>query len=440
MLRLSTITVFAVSIALASAAGAGAQLTFVPDQDDGVYSRGEQVGWTVTLDSDAIPSPEGYTVSLRKNGGEVISTGPLTLSEGRGRIESSLNEPGMLIVEVRPVPASGDFGARSTGGPGRIVLAAAVDPEEILPSEPRPADFDTFWTEKIAQLEALPMGAQVTEKESPVDGVEYGTFRLNNIGGARVYGQFAKPAGEGTFPGLVIYQWAGAPYPLQPEWVTDRASEGWLALNVMPHDVPGDMPQEFYSSLPAVVRNYASQGNDSRDRSYFLQMYLGAYRAIEYLATRPDWDGETVVVMGTSMGGQQSFAVAGLNPRVDALIVHVPAGADAGATLHGRAASYPNWPVSNPAVLETARYFDTANFASRIRATSLVSMGFIDDISTPTGIWSVVNQIQGPTETVLLIDAHHNHIATQEQQVPFLERSAEWLDILVRGESPLEQR
>lgn len=115
-------------------------------------------------------------------------------------------------------------------------------------------------------------------------------------------------------------------------------------------------------------------------------MYLGAYRAVEYLATRPDWDGRTIVVMGTSMGGQQSFATAGLNPRVTALLVHVPAGADVTARLHGRAPSYPNWDVTRPEVRATARYFDTANFASRITARALVAMGFIDDVATPAGI------------------------------------------------------
>jgi cephalosporin-C deacetylase-like acetyl esterase len=39
-------------------------------------------------------------------------------------------------------------------------------------------------------------------------------------------------------------------------------------------------------------------------------MYLGDYRAVEYLASLPDWDGKTLVVMGTSMGGQQSLCVA----------------------------------------------------------------------------------------------------------------------------------
>src|SRR5439155_7796869 len=82
-----------------------------------------------------------------------------------------------------------------------------------------------------------------------------------------------------------------------------------------------------------------------RDESYFLPMYLGDYRAAEYLASRADWNGKTLVVMGTSMGGQQGFAVAGLDTLVTALIAHVPAGCDWLGPLHGRAAPYPNWDV-----------------------------------------------------------------------------------------------
>ena len=38
-----------------------------------------------------------------------------------------------------------------------------------------------------------------------------------------------------------------------------------------------------------------SINNTDRDHNYFLQMYLGDYRAIDYLATRPEWDGRTLV-------------------------------------------------------------------------------------------------------------------------------------------------
>ena len=91
------------------------------------------------------------------------------------------------------------------------------------------------------------------------------TVRLDNVEGSRVYAQLARPAREGRFPALVIYQWASPPYPLQKSWVTDRAAEGWLALNVEPHDVPGDMPQAFYDALPAIIKRYNTIGHHSRD-------------------------------------------------------------------------------------------------------------------------------------------------------------------------------
>jgi cephalosporin-C deacetylase-like acetyl esterase len=412
-----------------------AQLSFTLDQSSGIYAVGERVGWTVTLPKGVRPIAP-YTYAIKRNGGDVLSSGTLDLKKGRGRIEASLTEPAMLVVEVKPPTPDSAFGSRSSGGPGRVLLGAAVAPSGIRAAEPKPADFDAFWQAKIEKLNAVPMNAVVTPGESGKAGVEWATVRMDNLEGAHVYAQLAKPAREGKFPALMIYQWASPPYPLQKSWVTDRAAEGWLALNVQPHDVPVDMPQAFYSALPALIKRYNTIGQHSRDESDFLRMYLGDYRAIEYLATRPDWDGKTIVVMGTSMGGQQSFAMAGLNRRVTALIVNVPSGADVTAARHGRWASYPNWNVTRPEVLETARYFDTANFAASITARSLVGMGFIDDVSAPAGIWSVFNQIQGPKEAVPMIDSPHNHLATPQQQRPFTTRSAEWLDVLVHGGTP----
>jgi cephalosporin-C deacetylase len=134
------------------------------------------------------------------------------------------------------------------------------------------------------------------------------------------------------------------------------------------------------------------------------------------------------------MGGQQSLCLAGLHPKATHVIVHVPSGSDFSGPAHGRSASYPNWPTNNPAVVETARYFDAVNFAPRIKATALVSMGFIDTISSPAGIWTTFNLIPGPKEAAPMVDANHNNLATPQQQRPFTTRSAEWLSRLVKGE------
>jgi cephalosporin-C deacetylase len=78
--------------------------------------------------------------------------------------------------------------------------------------------------------------------------------------------------------------------------------------------------------------------------------------------------------------------------------------------------------VSRPDVLETARYFDTANFGSRVTAASLVAMGLIDDGATPAGIWSGFNQIRGPKEAAPMLDSPHDNLATPESDLAYTRR------------------
>lgn len=413
---------------------AAAEINFAPSHPNGTYEIGERVSWTVSTASGK-PIVGLFSYTVKKNNLVVIKTGTFQLATGTATIETSLKEPGMVMVDVTPPAGMQNFGAPSTGGAGHMHLGAAVAPAKIRPSVARPADFDAFWESKIAMLKTIPENAQLTQKESGVTGVDYFTLRMDNIKGAHVYGQLAKPSRAGKFPAMLIMQWASPPYPLPQNWVTDRAAEGWLALNIEPHDVPSDMPQAFYDALPAMIKQYQRINSTDRDANYFLQMYLGDYRAVDYLAGRDDWDGHVLVATGTSMGGQQSLAVAGLHPKVTHVIVNEPAGADATGALHGRASGYPGWDSKNPKVMATAPYFDTVNFASRIHATSLVAMGFIDDVAPPVGIWAAFNQIKGQKEAAPMVDSHHNNYATPTQQKPYTARAAEWLNTLVSGKA-----
>ncbi len=409
---------------VAHQAPAAPALVITPADADGIYPLGARVGWSVR-------APEGWgqplKYTLKKNHLDVVQSGVLAFEGGVADVGATLEEPGMLYLEVLPeggVPEQRRF------------AAAAVAPEQLQPVATRPADFDAFWAAKIGGLHATPAEPVLTPGESGREGVDYATLVMKHVGGVRIYGQLAKPAREGKFPALLLLQWAGGPYPLEKAWVTDRAAEGFLALNVMPHDVPADLPPAFYQALPQLIRSYNTIYDEDRDRNYFLQMYLAAYRAADYLTERPDWDGRVLVVTGTSMGGQQSFAVAGLHPRVTHMVVHVPAGADALGALHGRLSGYPFWDVKRPRVVDTAPYFDAINFASRIRATCLVSMGFLDEVCPPVGIWTAFNQIPGRKLAVPLVESAHNHQSPPEVQVAYTDRAAAWLRQLGAGAEP----
>src|SRR5690606_1859360 len=114
-----------------------AQLTFAPDDPSGIYDIGETVGWTVQAAPGAQPTG-AYRYTVRRDGGTEIASGTFEMRTGGARIETSLDQLGMVIVEVRPPEPDQQFGSRSTGGPGRIMLGAAVDPKNIRPAEPRP--------------------------------------------------------------------------------------------------------------------------------------------------------------------------------------------------------------------------------------------------------------------------------------------------------------
>ena len=411
-------------------------LVFTPYRASGIYDVGDTVGWTVT----PATSPPSYAFkwTIRRNNAVVLKEGTLDLSTGKAAIEIVADEPAMIYVAVEGYEdlvasttrrAGGDSSRFIGGNTGRdtgfYAVGAAVAPKTIPLSAARPADFDAFWNRKLAAQARLSINPVLTPMQTDVPGVEMHVFELAALG-SKAHGYVAKPAREGRFPAVIQLQFAGV-YALNAGAIARRAAEGWLVLNVDAHD---KLPSDASGNVP---RNYREVGNTDRETSYFLNMYLRDSRALDYLLTRGDWDGKTIVLMGGSMGGQQSLALGGLRPeKISAVLVCVPAGADSNGDLHGRKAGYPDWRSDDPAVMKTALYFDTVNFASRIKAPVLAGIGFIDTISPPAGIWTMLNQIRGPVEALPMIESEHDNLTPDEGRA-CPARTNEILDVVRRG-------
>jgi cephalosporin-C deacetylase-like acetyl esterase len=408
------------------------QLTFTPYHPTGIYDVGETVGWTVTP-GPATPTYR-YRWTIRQNNAVVLKEAVLDLSGGKATIEIVATQPGMLYVAVQAfedlAPGTAGGAGRFTGGntgrnEGFYAVGAAVAPTKIRLSTTRPADFDAFWDGKLAAQASVPINPVLTPADSDVPGVELQLFELDALG-SKAHGWIAKPATPGKFPALIQLQYAGV-YALPPAPVARRAAAGWLMVNVDSHD---KLPTDPSGNVP---RGYQAIGNTNRDNSYFLNMYLRDSRVLDYVLSRPDWDGRTIVLIGGSMGGQQSLALAGLRPdKISAVLVCVPAGADSNGDLHGRKAGYPNWDSTNLIVMQTALYFDTVNFASRITAPVMAGLGFIDTISPPAGVWTALNQLHGPVEALPMIESEHDNL-TPDKGRACPARQNEILDQIVRG-------
>jgi cephalosporin-C deacetylase len=393
----------------------------LPDRTNGVYQVGETIHWQIKAAGGKASASAHYSV---KRGEMVeVAQGDVELTNGAAELESKADAPGHLLLEVQ---ASGGHGGRALGG-------AIIAPEKIGLSAPRPDDFDSFWDGKLKELAKVPANAQLESAATGNTNIEYWKITMDNVGGTHIHGQIARPAREGKLPALLILQWAGV-YSLQRSWVTGKAEQGWLALNIEAHDMAIDAGSE------GAPGNYPYIGNDDRERSYFLRMYLSCVQAAKYLTQRPDWNGKTLVVMGDSMGGQQSLVVAGLFPKITAALVLVPSGADMLGPASGRRGGYPQWydnawGKDPKKVHEASRYFDTVNFASRIKGRVLVSFGLLDETSPPTGILAAFNQIKSPKQMMILTESPHQD--TRGSQAPFRHlRDNVWLPALKAGKKP----
>ncbi|HEY0256867.1 MAG TPA: acetylxylan esterase [Candidatus Methylacidiphilales bacterium] len=383
-----------------------------PDHENGIYGPNEKVTWTVDFTGDRTGLP-ALAYVVKEDGQVEVGKGTVDVSAGPTTITTSRSTPGVLVAQIYPAAKSSGY-AVAAGG-------AVISPDQINLSTPVPADFDAFWQSKLKQLAAVPVNPVMETVDIGAikftGSIDFYKVTLDNINGAHVYGQMARPKDGKKFPAMLIVQSAGV-YPLDKTPVIANAKAGWLVLNIIAHDLPIDEPPDFYNKLKATtLKDYQFIGCDDRDKSYFLRMFLGCVRAVDYLTSRPDWNGRVLLVTGGSQGGFQSFATAALCPQITDVAVSVPAGCDLLAPLATppRAFGWPYWTsywvpreLDKKKIQETAGYYDGINFAVRIHCPTLACVGLIDDTARPTGVIAACNAIKAPKELLVLpLSDHH---------------------------------
>jgi len=401
-----------------------------PDNTSGVYAPGETASWTVNVTPDpSSPAPE-LTYKITRDGQVPVSSGRLDFSGEPLKLSAARNDAGTLVAQI--------FVA---GNPLPLAVGGAIfAPDKITPSAPEPKDFDAFWQSKLHELAQVPVNPvlEKTPDAKNTAGVDYYKVTLDNIRGTKVRGQLARPSAQGKYPALLVVQYAGV-YALDQNTVISDAKAGWLVLNISAHDQPIDESKEFYKALgDGPLKGYIYIGSEDRETSYFLRMFLGCARAVDYLTSRPDWNGKTLIVTGASQGGLQSFVTAGLCPKVTGLMTVVPAGCDVYGPLAGRAFGWPYW-LSNwgphdrdmKKVQATAGYFDAINFAARIHCPALVAYGLADETSRPAGVAAAFNVLKGPKEAIIL--PLSNHHGTGGAQAAYFSRAAVWKKAALAG-------
>jgi cephalosporin-C deacetylase-like acetyl esterase len=143
-------------------------------------------------------------------------------------------------------------------------------------------------------------------------------------------------------------------------------------------------------------------------------MFLRLVRAIDFLTEQPEWDGRTVAVYGSSQGGAQAIAAAGLDSRVSFFVAGVPAMCDHTGFLANRISGWPKFVPTgekspSAAVVSAIRYYDAVNFAARAKAPGYFTVGFIDTTCPPSSVYAAYNALRTPKDIFHDIKAGHTN-------------------------------
>ena len=377
------------------------------DRAEAIYHRGEQVTFTIMLTHSNQPMA-GAKVKwkISRDGKEpALQEGTLTTKAGHATVTGKLDEPGFLQCRA-------DFSLPGESVPtGRA--GAAIDPLEIKPSLPAPDDFDAFWAEQKKQLTAIPMNVRLTPVTSPVAGVECFDLQADSaIGKLSAYLARPKGAQPKSLPGIVLTHGAGVAssrLPVAAKW----AQDGMLALDFGAHGLPNGKPREYYADLlRGELKDYFWKGRGSRDASFFRELYLRLQRALDVVTAQPEWDGRRLVACGRSQGGGQALVAGGLDPRVTFIAAEIPAFCDHTGITQGRINGWPrlipnDTEKPDPKAVQAVRYYDAVNFAARSRAQSFVTVGFIDIVCPPTGVYAAFNRLPQPKHIWNHLDTGH---------------------------------
>jgi cephalosporin-C deacetylase-like acetyl esterase len=363
------------------------------DHQDAIYKAGETATFTIEASQDGKPLAEGKVVCvLSKDGVQPQPPQTLNVKDGKATLIGKLDEPGFLLLRV-------------TSGKASALAAAGYDPLQLKPSLPVPEDFDAFWAAQKAELAKVPMKPTLTPVQTAVKGVDAFDLQVECLG-KPVSGYFGRPknAKPKSLPAILHVHGAGVrgSNPGSVFWAANEG--GMLSLDINAHGIPNGKPKEFYDALAAgELKDYRSLGNKDREQCYFKGMFLRLIRAIDFLTAQPEWDGKTLIVYGSSQGGFQAFAAAGLDERVSFFCAGVPAGCDHTGSQANRIAGWPkivpNDAEGKPdaAALQTSRYFDCVNFATRAQCKgAAVTVGFIDTTCPPTSVYAAYNALMIP--------------------------------------------
>tara|TARA_Y100000385_G_scaffold289765_1_gene360279 strand:- start:313 stop:1602 length:1290 start_codon:yes stop_codon:yes gene_type:complete len=377
-----------------------------PNHSNWTYEIGDQAEFTITVLRNNVPL-KGIEIeyTIQPDPGyrsiEIWDQGTIQLKNESTKIKAQkFDIPGFLRCSATVELDGKEYSSYATAG---------FDPEKIEPTTTLPKDFEEFWKKGKEDLAKVPINPILTlMPERCTDKVDVYHVQIDNVQG-KIYGVLCKPKKEGKYPAILHVPGAG----IRPYYgEVSEAEEGFISFTIGIHGIPVNLDQSVYKDLmQGALKNYWTINLDDKDNAYFRRVYLGCIRAVDFIESLNNFDGQNLGVTGGSQGGALSIITASLDQRISHLAAFFPALSDLTGFLNGRAGGWPQIftddYTNKPEKIETSKYYDVVNFARFLKVPGWYSWGYNDFVCPPASMYAAYNVIQSEKELHVFQETQH---------------------------------
>lgn len=274
-------------------------------------------------------------------------------------------------------------------------------------SSPRPSDFDQYWEESLAELDAVKPDLSLSPSaEFAVPNAECLDLYFTGVGGARIYAKLLRPkVRRGDAPAVVMFHgYHGDSGPWYQKLAYVNAGFTVAAL-----DCRGQYgkSEDNLHNQGTTVQGHIIRGIDDPDpkRLLYRYNYLDTVELVRIVMGLDGVDATRVGVTGPSQGGGLTFACAALEPRINRALAIFPFLSDFRRVWNmdlakGAYQELTNYLRGHDPLHEREEefftrlgYIDIQNLASRIQCKFRMFTGMMDDTCPPSTQFAAFNKI-----------------------------------------------
>ncbi len=285
---------------------------------------------------------------------------------------------------------------------------------------PKPADFDAYWDESLAEMHALDADVQITPANFQTPVADCYDLYYTGAHGARIYAKLLKPKHiQGKCPAVLTFHgYSGR----GDDWgaLLGYAATGFVVASLdcrgqagKSEDVGGYGGGTFHGQF---VRGIS---NPDPKRMLYRDIFLDTAQLAGILMDMEEVDEARVAAVGNSNGGALTLACAALEPRIKlAGPVHpflcdfkrvwdMDMDVRAYEELKDYFRNFDPRHEQEEEIFCKLGYIDIQNLAPRIKASVKWFTGLMDDVCPPSTQFAAYNKLTCPKDMVIYPDFGH---------------------------------